>query len=80
MSDPDDLTRLKTVVEIYEKELQGTIMSVLKIGEGIDPKKIDRKVLFGFGIDVVLRIVNLNNKLLNAYREYVQELEKLIPS
>ncbi|MCP8317624.1 MAG: hypothetical protein H3Z51_12320 [archaeon] len=79
MSSPDDLTKLKTTVELYEKELRETVEFLKIISEGIDPKKVDIKVLGGFGLEAFFRMVDLNNKLLNAYREYVQALEKIVP-
>lgn len=82
MSSPDDIIRLRTTVQLYERELKDITASLSKIGEGIkamEPKKVDENVILGIGFDAFLRIVDLNNKLLNAYREYVRELEKLTP-
>ncbi len=85
MSNPDNLTRLRSMVELYEKEFQEAVNSFNNLGSVVqkNPGLMKSEMFGGFGLPGdVTRIVDLNGKLLNAYRGYVKELEnfKMKPS
>ncbi len=67
LSNPDTLARLKAKVEVYESELGEAQRFIQNIPNGRSQ------------MEAILRVIEINQKLLVAYREYAQELEKLIP-
>lgn len=70
MSSPDTLTRLKTIVEVYEKELKETAVSY---APSYDESNYASMAVFHS------QMAYSSGKLVKAYREYVAELEKLVP-
>lgn len=77
MSSPDNLTKLKATVDVYEKEAEEALANMEKGLSGIN----------SLGQDVAMeRFSNMNSsffrslgKLVRAYREYTRELERLVP-
>ena len=63
MSNPDELTRLKTAIDLYEREV-------------LDNNEIYHKAS---NIQNAHHMLDSYVKLLNAYRRYVSELEKYVP-
>ena len=79
MAGPDDLTKLRTKIDVYEEELAqiGTIFDILKSN---DPKqKQTSDVEAGIFLAGLGKAVDLVTKLLETYRTYVKELERLKP-
>ena len=70
-----DVTRLKTIVETYEKELGDQINAFAFFGNRVGPKDKDHAALSGMVIDNSVKVIELNNKLLTAYRNYTKVLE-----
>ena len=67
MSNPDNLARLRAKVEVYESELLESQNLLRTLPEGRSP------------FEAILRTMEISQKLLVAYREYCQDLEKLTP-
>jgi hypothetical protein len=63
MSNPDELTRLKTAIDLYEREV-------------LDDNEIYHKAPI---IQNAHHMLDSSIKLLDAYRRYVPELEKYVP-
>jgi hypothetical protein len=63
MSNPDELTRLKTAIQLYEQEV-------------LDNNEIYHKAP---NIQDAHHILDSYIKVLDAYRRYVSELEKYVP-
>jgi hypothetical protein len=63
MSNPDEVTTLKTTADLYE-------------GEVFDNNEIYHKAP---NIQNAAHLLNSCTKLLDAYRRYVSELEKYVP-
>jgi len=63
MSGPDELTRLKTAVDLYEQEV-------------LENNEIYHKAS---NIQNAAHLLNSYIRLLDAYRRYVSELEKYVP-
>jgi hypothetical protein len=82
LSSPDEVIRLKTRVTVYEEELNKELTELKNLGNpdvsSIDPK-LDPSFVGGFAINILLRIVDVNQKLLEAYREYTALLERIAP-
>jgi hypothetical protein len=72
-----DITKLKAIVETYEKELKDQINAFAFFGNRIGPKEKDHVALAGLVIDNSVKVIELNNKLLTAYRNYTKALEVL---
>ena len=75
MSNPDRLTRLKTTVEIYEKEWRESGNALQRLQAAANQAPSDA----GLWVAAFGRLFDTTAKLLTAYREYAQELEKLVP-
>ena len=73
MSSSDRLMKLKTTVEVYEKELQEAVKSNERLSGALPQTDT------GIFVSHLSRVIDLNAKLVIAYREYVRELEKLVP-
>jgi len=79
MSSPDDLTKLRTKIDVYEEEL-GQIGTVFDLLKSTNPKKGQNSdVAAGIVLAGLGKAVDLVTKLLETYRLYVKELEKLKP-
>lgn len=79
MSSPDDLTKLRTKIDVYEEEL-GQIGVLFDLLKSNDPKqKQNSDVAAGVVLAGIGKGVDLVTKLLETYRLYVKELEKLKP-
>jgi len=63
MSGPDEVTRLKTAVDLYEQEV-------------LENNEIYHKAS---NIQNAAHLLNSYIRLLDAYRRYVSELEKYVP-
>jgi len=63
MSGPDELTRLKTAVDLYEEEV-------------LENNEIYHKAS---NIQNAAHLLNSYIRLLDTYRRYVSELEKYVP-
>jgi hypothetical protein len=63
MSGPDELTRLKTAVDLYEQEV-------------LENNEIYHKAS---NIQNAAHLLNSYIRLLDTYRRYVSELEKYVP-
>lgn len=76
MSGPDKLMKLKTTVEVYENELKEAAQAFqsLRTAAGQQSPTDAGILVAGLG-----RFFDINAKLVIAYREYVAELEKLVP-
>lgn len=70
MSTPDALTRLKTIVEVYEKELKETAVNAAPAYDGINIAAM---------ATYYSQVITSSGKLIKAYREYTAELERLVP-
>ena len=77
MSEADNITKLKTTVEIYEKELKDKSTYISNLSK-IDPPDISNPITL-MVVNELPNVVEIYNKLLNAYREYVQAIQKYIP-
>ena len=73
MSSPDNVARLRAKVEVYESELQETAKGLSYSPQGRD------QFQQSMWAAALMRFFDVNGKLLNAYREYTRELEKLAP-
>ncbi len=73
MSSPDILTKSKTAVEIYEKEYNEVMKAFVKATKEHDPTTQGTAIVFAF-----TRLFDVTSKLLEAYRGYTKELEKLV--
>jgi len=69
-----DVESLKNAIKIYEKELQETVNFVKKL-RAPENKINDPDILAVISTPSFSRLINLYEKLLNTYREYVKELE-----
>ena len=70
-----DISKLKAIVETYEKELKEQINAFAFFGNRRGPKEKDHVALAGMVIDNSVKVIELNNKLLTAYRNYTKALE-----
>jgi hypothetical protein len=77
MSSPDKIIELKTKVQIFENELNPLLDGIEAIfGEAINKNDASK---WATGIERLRIIILTSGKLLNAYREYTKELEKVAP-
>lgn len=73
MSDPDALARLKAKVEVYEAELVEVTRQL-----GSSPKN-QTPTEQGVVAAMMIRYIDIEQKLIRAYQDYTRELEKLVP-
>ena len=66
---------LKMKVETFEKELKDQINAFAFFGDRTGPKERDHGALAGMVITNSVKVIELNNKLLMAYRNYTKALE-----
>lgn len=77
-TDPDKLARLKAIVETYERELMENYEAYEKWAKE-DHSKTSKTVLNALVFEKVEKESLTAGKLIEAYREYVKELEKYAP-
>lgn len=81
MSNPGILSKLKSVVEVYEKELQEATKAFDHYSAQPLSKEnaLSTERTTGIMMTLFSRVIDVYIKLANAYREYTKELEKLVP-
>jgi hypothetical protein len=77
MSSPDKLAELRNTVAIYEKEYQEAAIKIMTYSES-QLKNNPQRYLEPYMHDLN-RTVEFMAKLQMAYKEYTNELEKLVP-
>jgi hypothetical protein len=73
LSSPDELARLKSIVDTYEMETQDSMNRIrnIPLSETIRNPNLT--------FDIFMREIESIPKLLSAYRAYTKELERYIP-
>lgn len=79
MSSPDNIIKLKSTIDLYEKELIELIKEFEKRAE-IDPTTLDPNRTSGLWMSTYMDERKILNKLIIAYREYVNAIEPLLPT
>lgn len=74
---PDDIASLKNSIAVYEKELQKAADFLMELKKPSNEIK-DPDILSAIRTPSVMRLLELYDKLLESYRNYVKELEHKI--
>ena len=77
MSESVDLTTLKTLVGVYEKELVSARRNLADVPEP-SGNSANAAALAASKTAASVKIVEICGKLIDSYREYTKELEKLV--
>ncbi|MGA2664054.1 MAG: hypothetical protein ABSF83_03835 [Nitrososphaerales archaeon] len=77
MSGSVDLITMKTLVEAYEKELVRVQKDLAEIPDASGTPEV-QQALMTAKTAASVKIVEVCGKLLDSYREYTKELEKLV--
>lgn len=71
---PNDIASLKSSIAIYEKELQKAADFLKELKKPSNEIK-DPEILAAIRMPLAMRLLELYEKLLDSYRNYVKELE-----
>jgi hypothetical protein len=74
---PDDIASLKNSIAVYEKELQKAADFLMELKKPSNEIK-DADILSAIRTPSAMRLLELYEKLLKSYRDYVKELEHKI--
>ena len=75
----DNLSRLKARVEVYTQEMTTEYTDYAKWLGGLDVKNASFDIVVNTASEKQKRLVAIMVKLISAYKEYTEGLEKLIP-
>ncbi len=79
MSEPDELVKLKTMIQVYEDDLKKLGEKATSVAQLQVAMKGSEQVALGAFAMIFIDWMSLTEKLLAAYRTYTAKLEPYLP-